>query len=312
MSYNNNLLPDNALQSVEDYLLTLQNRICESLLSFETADKKFITDKWVREAGGGGITRVFENGDVFEKAGVNFSHITGDRLPASATEKRPELAGHKFHALGVSVVIHPYNPYVPTTHLNVRFFLALDKNGNTQWWFGGGFDLTPYYGFIEDAKFWHETAFNACKSFGDDLYHKCKLACDEYFFLKHRNEARGIGGLFFDDFNEMSFDQCFAFMQSVGEHFLKAYIPIVAKRKDTDFGKREKDFQLIRRGRYVEFNLIYDRGTLFGLHSNGRTESIFVSLPLEVCWRYDWQPEPGSAEAKLYTDFLPKKDWLKN
>lgn len=309
MRKNNEPLPENAITLVKEYLLSLQDQICSAVLKFES-NKTFRTDTWVRAEGGGGITKVLENGQVFEKAGVNFSHVQGNELPKTATLKRPELSGFKFHALGVSVVIHPRNPYVPTTHLNVRFFVAENNNGQSHWWFGGGFDLTPYYGFTEDAKFWHHMAFKACESFGNNTYQECKKACDEYFYLKNRNEARGIGGLFFDDYNVKGFANSFSFMQSVGNHFLKAYIPIVEKRKDIQFGAREKEFQRIRRGRYVEFNLIYDRGTLFGLHSNGRTESIFVSLPPEVLWQYDYKPEPGSAEEKLYTDFLPPKNWL--
>jgi coproporphyrinogen III oxidase len=247
---------------------------------------------------------------VFEQAGVNFSHVLGDNLPPSATAQRPELAGRRFEALGVSLVVHPHNPYVPTCHCNVRFFIASKAGAEPVWWFGGGFDLTPYYGFEDDAVHWHKTAKAACDPFGKDYYARFKKWCDEYFYIKHRNEPRGVGGLFFDDLNENDFHHCFGFMQSVGDHLLPAYLPIVQRRKDTPYGKRERDFQCYRRGRYVEFNLVYDRGTLFGLQSGGRTESILMSLPPQVSWRYDWQPEPGSPEAKLYEIFLKPRDWL--
>jgi coproporphyrinogen III oxidase len=247
---------------------------------------------------------------VFEKAGVNFSEVSGNRLPPSATAQRPELAGRGFQALGVSLVIHPRNPYVPTSHANVRFFVAELDGHAPVWWFGGGFDLTPYYGFREDAVQWHRTAWEACAPFGPGVYPRFKRWCDEYFYLKHRNEPRGIGGLFFDDLNEWGFDDCFAFTRSVGDHFPLAYLPIVRRRKDTAFGDREIAFQHYRRGRYVEFNLVYDRGTLFGLQSGGRTESILMSLPPRVSWRYDWQPEPGSPEAELYETFLKPRDWI--
>ncbi|WED43974.1 oxygen-dependent coproporphyrinogen oxidase [Legionella cardiaca] len=302
-------LPSNAIELVKLYLLQLQNNICKTLEELD-GEGKFVEDRWVRPLGGGGITRILNEGKVFAKAGVNFSHVSGEELPASATAHREELAGRRFHALGVSLVIHPDNPYVPTSHANVRFFIA-EKEGNSPvWWFGGGFDLTPYYGFREDCKQWHQTAFAACQPFGAEIYPKFKSWCDRYFYLKHRQEARGIGGLFFDDFNEGGFDNSFALMKSVGDHFIKAYEPIVKRRKEIPYGQQEKDFQLYRRGRYVEFNLVYDRGTLFGLQSGGRTESILMSLPPEVHWKYNWQPEPDSAEAKLYTDFLPAKDWL--
>ena len=302
-------LPENAIDLVKAYLLQLQNNICSAL---ETLDGKetFIQDAWTRPGGGGGLTRVMANGALFAKAGVNFSHVTGHQLPPSATASRPELAGRQFSALGVSLVIHPDNPYVPTTHANVRFFMAEKQNEAPIWWFGGGFDLTPYYGFEEDCKHWHQMASNACQPFGDHIYPHFKSWCDEYFYLKHREEARGIGGLFFDDYNELGFDQSFALTQSIGDHFIKAYAPIVERRKSLAFGPREKDFQLYRRGRYVEFNLVYDRGTLFGLQSGGRTESILMSLPPEVHWNYNWTPEAGSAEARLYTDFLPAQDWM--
>lgn len=302
-------LPGNAIEQVKNYLLELQNSICTHL---ETLDGKahFMTDEWVRPEGGGGRTRVIANGAVFEKGGVNFSHVTGKQLPASATAHRPDLAGRDFTAMGVSLVIHPNNPYIPTTHANVRFFIAEKEGAEPIWWFGGGFDLTPYYGFEEDCKHWHQQCLNACQPFGEGVYPKFKAWCDDYFFLKHRNEARGIGGLFFDDLNEQSFEYSFGLMQSIGNHFTKAYAPIVEKRKDTPFGEREKAFQRYRRGRYVEFNLVYDRGTLFGLQTGGRTESILMSLPPEVTWEYNWHPEPGTEEARLYTDFLPARDWI--
>ncbi len=296
------------IQAVKDYLLRLQDTICSGLAGLD--GKAFSEDSWEREQGGGGRSRVLEEGAVFEKAGVNFSHVHGDRLPASATAARPELAGRSFEALGVSLVIHPRNPYVPTSHANVRFFMAEKPGEPPVWWFGGGYDLTPYYGFEEDCVHWHSVARDACRPFGEDVYPRYKKWCDEYFFLKHRNEPRGIGGLFFDDLNQWGFDQSFAFMQAVGDSYLEAYLPIVEKRLDTPYGERERDFQLYRRGRYVEFNLVYDRGTLFGLQSGGRTESILMSLPPLVKWRYDWRPEPGSAEAALYEVFLKPRDWV--
>lgn len=301
-------LPD--INAVREYLLHLQDSICKGL---ESADGvgKFVEDNWQREAGGGGRTRLMTDGAVFEQGGVNFSEVFGDNLPASATAARPELAGRRFTALGVSLVMHPHSPYVPTSHANVRFFIAEKDGEKPIWWFGGGYDLTPYYGFADDARHWHQTALNACQPFGEDVYPQYKKWCDEYFYLKHRNEARGIGGLFFDDLNEWGFDKSFAFMQAVGSSYLDAYLPIVQKRISMEYGERERDFQLYRRGRYVEFNLVYDRGTLFGLQSGGRTESILMSLPPLVKWRYNWQPEAGSAEAKLYSDFLPPRDWLK-
>ena len=291
------------LNVVSSYFLALQDSICQALE--RAADGGgFKEDRWSRDEGGGGRSRVLADGAVFEKAGVGFSHVSGASLPSSATARRPELAGQPFHALGVSLVIHPRNPYVPTSHLNVRFLTAGDA-----WWFGGGFDLTPYYGFAEDCAHWHRTARAACAPHGAGFYPKFKQWCDEYFFLKHRNEARGIGGLFFDDFNEPGFAASFAFVRSVGDAFLPAYLPIVQRRKHTAYGDRERDFQLYRRGRYVEFNLVCDRGTLFGLQSGGRTESILMSLPPLVAWRYDWKSAPGTPEAKLYTDFLPPRDW---
>ena len=297
------------IAAVKAYLLALQDDICQQLAA-EDGQASFVEDAWQRPAGGGGRTRVLSKGAVFEQAGVNFSHVFGDQLPASATAHRPELAGRTFQAMGVSLVIHPHNPYVPTSHANVRFFIA-EKAGETPvWWFGGGFDLTPYYGNSADCVAWHQTAKTACEPFGADVYPRYKQWCDDYFFLKHRNETRGIGGLFFDDLNEWGFEQSFAFTRSVGNHYIQAYRPIVAKRKATPYGERQRDFQLYRRGRYVEFNLVYDRGTLFGLQSGGRTESILMSLPPLVKWQYAYEPEAGSEEATLYTDFLGKRDWL--
>jgi coproporphyrinogen III oxidase len=304
-------------KAVKEFLLDLQDRICAALEK-EDGATEFQEDAWEREPGenlgGGGRTRVLTEGKVFEQAGVNFSHVSGSNLPASATAHRPELAGRSFEAMGVSLVIHPHNPYVPTSHANVRFFIAEKEGAEPIWWFGGGFDLTPYYPFEEDVLFWHETAKAACEPFGEDAYDKYKKWCDEYFFLKHRNETRGVGGLFFDDLNDMggpnNFEQSFAFMKSVGNHYAEAYCPIVARRKDTPYGERERDFQLYRRGRYVEFNLVFDRGTLFGLQTGGRTESILMSLPPLVKWRYNWSPEPGTPEARLYEDFLRPRNWL--
>ncbi len=305
----NNLLPENAIDLIKTYLLQLQNNICNSLEKLDGRGK-FIEDAWTRTQGGGGLTRIMTHGDVFASAGVNFSHVSGGQLPPSATVSRPELAGRHFSALGVSLVIHPDNPYIPTSHANVRFFVAEKSGAEPVWWFGGGFDLTPYYGFQEDCQHWHQTAKNACQPFGEEIYPHFKAWCDRYFYIKHREEARGIGGLFFDDYNEHGFDHSFALMQSIGDHFLPAYVPIVTRRKAHEFGAQEKAFQLYRRGRYVEFNLVYDRGTLFGLQSGGRTESILMSLPPEVSWKYNWQPEANSAEAKLYTDYLPVRDWV--
>ncbi len=302
-------LPQNAIELVKTYLLQLQTNICKSLEQID-GQGHFIEDAWTRPNGGGGLTRIMNNGCVFSKAGVNFSHVYGEELPASASVNRPELAGCHFSALGVSLVIHADNPYVPTSHANVRFFIAEKDDALPVWWFGGGFDLTPFYGFEEDCQHWHQTAFNACQPFGDDIYPHFKAWCDRYFYIKHRNEARGIGGLFFDDYNEHGFDHSFKLMQSIGDHFIPAYAPIVEHRKTLPFGEREKAFQLYRRGRYVEFNLVYDRGTLFGLQSGGRTESILMSLPPEVNWQYNWQPEAGTAEEKLYSHFLPARDWL--
>jgi coproporphyrinogen III oxidase len=300
-------LPD--IEAVKAYLLELQERICGEL-EREDGGARFREDAWERPQGGGGRSRVLSDGKVFEQAGVNFSQVFGDQLPASATAHRPELAGRHWQAMGVSLVIHPRNPYVPTSHANVRFFIAEKPGAEPIWWFGGGFDLTPYYGFEQDAVHWHCTAHDACVSFGEDVYPRFKKWCDDYFFLKHRNEPRGIGGLFFDDLNEWGFDTCFACRHSVGDHYIRAYRPIVARRKDIPYGERERDFQLYRRGRYVEFNLVYDRGTLFGLQSGGRTESILMSLPPLVKWRYNWHPQPGTPEAKLYEVYLKPRDWL--
>jgi coproporphyrinogen III oxidase len=297
------------VEQVRSYLLDLQDKICSAI---ETADggQSFREDNWTRDAGGGGRSRVLEEGAVFEKAGINFSHVFGDQLPPSATASRPELAGRTYQAMGVSLVIHPRNPYVPTTHANVRFFIAEKDNAEPVWWFGGGFDLTPYYGFEEDAVHWHRLAKEACTPFGEDTYPHYKQWCDDYFYIKHRAEPRGIGGLFFDDLNEGGFVRCCSLMISVGNHFLPAYLPIVERRKDLAWGERERDFQAYRRGRYVEFNLVYDRGTLFGLQSGGRTEAILMSLPPQVSWRYDWHPEPGTPEAELYAVYLKPRDWL--
>ena len=297
------------LKAVKSYLLNLQDTISDGLAAVD-GEKDFQQEEWQHENGGGGRTRVLSDGAVFEQAGINFSHVYGDSLPASATAHRPELAGRSFQAMGVSLVIHPYNPYVPTSHANVRFFIAEKQGADPVWWFGGGFDLTPYYPFREDVIHWHQVSKAACDPFGEQVYARYKKWCDEYFFLKHRNETRGVGGLFFDDLNEGGFDHCFAFMRSVGDHYLPAYQPIVAKRKDTPYGERERDFQLYRRGRYVEYNLVYDRGTLFGLQSGGRTESILMSLPPLVKWRYNWKPESGTPEADLYDNYLQPADWL--
>jgi coproporphyrinogen III oxidase len=292
------------LSAVREYLLDLQDRVCAALEETDGATR-FVEDAWVREAGGGGRTRVLTDGPVLERAGVGFSHVHGPSLPAAATKRHPELAGVPFHAMGVSLVIHPRNPHVPTTHANVRYFEA-----GSVFWFGGGFDLTPYYAVEEDVVHWHRTARDACAPFGPDVYPRLKKACDEYFFLTHRHEPRGVGGLFFDDLNEGGFERSFALMKSVGDHVLPAYMPIVARRKDTPWGERERAFQLYRRGRYVEFNLLIDRGTLFGLQSDGRTESILMSLPPLCSWRYAYAPEPGSPEARLTEHFLVPRDWL--
>lgn len=296
-------------EAVKAYLMALQDKICADL-SQADGGTEFKQDQWVREEGGGGRSRVIENGNIFEKGGVNFSHVSGAAMPASATAHRPELAGRSFEAMGVSLVIHPRNPYVPTSHANVRFFIAEKEGAEPVWWFGGGYDLTPYYGDEEDCRQWHQTAKDACDPFGEDVYPRYKKWCDDYFYLKHRDEARGVGGLFFDDLNEWGFEKSFAFMQAVGDSYSKAYVPIVERRKDQPYGEREREFQLYRRGRYVEFNLVWDRGTLFGLQTGGRTESILMSMPPLVRWEYDYQPEPGSAEAELTEKFLPHRDWL--
>ncbi|BCX88333.1 coproporphyrinogen III oxidase [Methylomarinovum tepidoasis] len=297
------------LAAVKAYLLQLQDTICHSLESAEPV-ARFQEDRWEYEHGeGGGRTRVIADGETFEKGGVNFSHVVGERLPAAATAHRPELAGRRFQAVGVSLVIHPCNPYVPTSHANVRFFLAEKDGAEPVWWFGGGFDLTPYYPFREDVIHWHQVAREACEPFGADVYPRFKRWCDEYFYLKHRGETRGVGGLFFDDLNEWGFERCFAFLRAVGDRYIPAYLPIVERRKDLPYGEREREFQAYRRGRYVEFNLIYDRGTIFGLQSGGRTESILMSLPPVAKWGYNWRPPEGSKEAELY-DYLRPRDWL--
>ena len=295
-------------ENVKTYLLNLQESICESLSAID--GKPFIRDSWQRAEGGGGVSRVLEGGAVIEKGGVNFSEVFGNKLPGSATAHRPQLAGAPWQAMGVSLVIHPRNPYAPTSHMNVRFFIARPEQGAQIWWFGGGFDLTPYYGFDEDCRHWHQTAQTALAPFGEDVHARYKQWCDDYFFLKHRNEHRGVGGVFFDDLNEGSFDRCFTLTQAVGNAYLPAYTPILQKRQAMPYGERERDFQLYRRGRYVEFNLVWDRGTLFGLQSGGRTEAILMSLPPEVRFRYDWAPEPGSPEAQLYSRYLKPQDWL--
>ena len=297
------------IDAVYTYLLALQDRLCTALAALD-GRAAFIEDAWTRSTGGGGRTRVLSEGGVFEQAGVNFSDVSGDALPPAATAKRPELNGCAFRAMGVSLVVHPHNPYVPSAHANVRFFVATKPQADPVFWFGGGFDLTPYYGFEEDAVHWHRTAQQACSPFGREVYPQYKQWCDEYFYLAHRDEQRGIGGLFFDDLNEWGFARSFAFMQSVGDHFLPAFAPIAARRRDLPYGERERDFQLYRRGRYVEFNLVYDRGTLFGLQTGGRTESILMSLPPNVRFRYNWQPAAGTPEAELYTRFLKPRAWL--
>jgi len=299
------------IEQVKKYLVQLQESICSDLESLD-GQAIFEKDHWSKENGNGsGITSVICDGDVFEKGGVNFSIVHGNKMPKSASTLRPELEGRKYTALGVSLVLHPENPYIPTTHSNVRFFVAEEPGKEPIWWFGGGFDLTPFYGFDEDAVHWHKTAKKACLPFGEKVYSKYKKWCDDYFYLEHRDEQRGIGGLFFDDLNEGGFDRCFEFMKSVGDHFSEAYLPIVIKRKDTPYGKKERNFQLYRRGRYVEFNLIYDRGTLFGLQSGGRTESILISMPPKVKWSYQFQVEKDSEEEKLYNHYLKPKEWIK-
>lgn len=291
---------------VKAYLLSLQKSACDAFHA-EDGQGEFIKDEWSRELGGGGLSCVYKGGQVFESLGVNFSHVYGDSLPKAATAIRPELTGCKFEAMGVSIVSHPYNPYVATAHANVRFFMATKEGQLPIWWFGGGFDLTPYYGFVEDVVHFHQMAYNAC---GKERYRSFKKQADEYFYLKHRDEPRGVGGVFFDDYNTGDFEKDFSFMRSVGDHFLKAYVPLVYRRKGHVYGECEREFQLYRRGRYVEFNLVYDRGTHFGLQSGGRTESILMSLPAMVTWKYNWSPEPGTPEAELYEIFLKPKDWL--
>ena len=302
-------MQDTDIQSVESYLQALQDRITAELEKLD-GKQRFQHDVWNRAEGGGGDSRVLQNGGIFEQAGINFSRVNGLTLPPSATAHRPELAGRNWLAMGVSLVLHPRNPYVPTTHMNLRFFSAAKQNDQPVWWFGGGFDLTPYYGFEEDARHWHRTAKTACEAFGSEVYTRFKKWCDDYFYIRHRGEARGIGGLFFDDLNAWGFERSFAFVRSVGDHFLPAYLPILEKRNSTPYGQRQRDFQLYRRGRYVEFNLVYDRGTLFGLQSGGRTESILMSMPPQARWEYGYEPEKGSAEAELYEKFLPPRDWL--
>jgi coproporphyrinogen III oxidase len=298
------------LAAVKNYLLTLQERIVTRLSAID--GQPFRSDAWQRPEGGGGLSCLIEEGGVFERAGVNFSHVMGANLPGSATAARPHLAGRRWDAVGLSLVLHPRNPYAPTVHMNVRFFVAhaAEDAQETDWWFGGGMDLTPYYGFEEDAVHFHAQCREALRPYGAERYPRYKQWCDEYFYLKHRREPRGIGGIFYDDVNTPDFATCFALERSVGDAFLGAYVPILERRRGIPFGERERDWQAYRRGRYVEFNLVWDRGTLFGLQSGGRTESILMSLPPLVRWRYDWQPAPGSAEAKLYSDFLIAKDWL--
>ncbi|MGL4475613.1 MAG: oxygen-dependent coproporphyrinogen oxidase [Shewanella sp.] len=297
------------IQAVKAFLLSLQQQICQGLEQLD-GQAQFMADSWQRAEGGGGSSRVLTDGAVFEQAGVNFSHVTGAAMPASATAHRPELAGRSFEAMGVSLVIHPRNPYIPTTHANVRFFIATKADAEPVWWFGGGFDLTPYYAFLDDVIEWHQAAKTICDPFGAETYTKYKTWCDEYFYLPHRQETRGVGGLFFDDLNQGGFDDSFAFMQAVGNGFLPAYASLVERRKHTPYGEAQRDFQLYRRGRYVEFNLVYDRGTLFGLQTGGRTESILMSMPPLVRWQYNYQPAEGSPEAELYRDFLTPRNWL--
>ena len=297
----------NQIDEVSNFLTDLQKSIIKMICTFD--EKKFLEDKWKREEGGGGLTCLLENGNIFDKVGVNFSDILGDKLPAAATNIRPELLGRNYRAMGVSVVSHPKNPHVPTVHLNVRLFVAFSNNSKPIWWFGGGFDMTPYYGYEEDAIYWHKTAHDICESYGKNIYSEYKKNCDEYFFIKHRKEPRGIGGIFFDDLNIWEFDKCFDFIKAVGNGFISAYSPIIKKRLNTPYDEKQKDFQLYRRGRYVEFNLVYDRGTLFGLQSNGRTESILMSMPPIVKWDYNHKIDIGSKEEKLYRDFLVPKKW---
>lgn len=298
------------VEVIKDYFTDLQQRIVAGLEQLDGGKVAFLRDSWQRAEGGGGLSCVIENGALFERGGVNFSHVQGAALPPSATAVRPELAGRHFEAMGVSLVLHPRNPYVPTVHMNVRFFIAYKEGAEPVWWFGGGMDLTPYYGFEEDAVHFHRTCQQALQPFGEQWYPEFKQWCDRYFFLKHRNEARGVGGIFFDDFNSLPFEQCFALTRSVGDHFLLAYQPIVARRRELPYGETQRDWQAFRRGRYVEFNLVWDRGTLFGLQSGGRTESILMSMPPVVKWRYNWQPEPNTPEADLLHAFLPERQWV--
>ncbi len=293
---------------IKQYFVGLQDNIVARLEKLD--GKSFRSDAWTRQQGGGGVSKLIEEGNLLERGGVNFSHVFGDKLPASASAARPEIAGRSFEAMGVSLVLHPRNPYVPTVHMNVRFFVAKKPDAEPVWWFGGGMDLTPYYGFEEDCVHFHTMCKRALDPFGEETYQQYKAWCDRYFYLKHRNEPRGIGGVFFDDLSSPDLATCFALTRSVGDHFLQAYEPIVSRRRDHDYGERERDFQAYRRGRYVEFNLVYDRGTLFGLQSGGRTESILMSLPPIVKWRYDWKPAAGSSEARLYEIFLTGKDWV--
>ena len=298
---------------VKTHLLDLQSRIVTALEQID--GKTFIIDNWQRPKdtgpiSGGGISRILEEGNVLERAGVGFSHVAGSSLPPTAAANRPEIAGRSWEAMGVSLVLHPRNPYAPTSHMNVRFFAATKEGEEPVWWFGGGMDLTQYYGFEEDVRHFHRTCRDALAPFGADLHPRFKKWCDEYFYLKHRKEPRGAGGIFFDDFHELGFEHCFAMIKSVGDHFIDAYLPLLQRRKDMPYGERERDFQAYRRGRYVEFNLVFDRGTLFGLQSGGRTESILMSMPPVVKWRYDWTPEPGTPEAQLYSDFLTPRDWV--
>jgi coproporphyrinogen III oxidase len=294
--------------SVKNYLSNLQVKIIEAIQLVD--GKNFLIDSWQRKEDGAGTTAILEDGNIFERAGIGFSHVTGTKLPKTATNAHPEVENRKWEAMGISLVFHPHNPFIPTVHMNVRFFIASKNKETDIWWFGGGIDLTPYYGFKEDVIHFHQTIKNSLDTFDDNLYPKFKKNCDEYFLLKHRNEPRGVGGIFFDDFNENNFEYCFQLIQSVGNNLTKAYLPIIQKRKETKFTKKEKDFQLYRRSRYVEFNLLQDRGTLFGIQSNGRVESILMSMPPLVKWSYDWKPEKGSAEEKLYTDFLIPKNWV--
>jgi coproporphyrinogen III oxidase len=293
-------------RAVHEYFASLQGSIVGALEALD--GKPFRRDSWQRPEGGGGVTRILEDGNLFERAGVNFSHVQGNQLPPSATASRPQLAGQPWEAMGVSLVLHPRNPYCPTVHLNVRYFTTQEESA--AWWFGGGMDLTPYYGFEKDARHFHAICKKALDQVGADYYPRFKRWCDEYFYLKHRGEPRGIGGIFFDDLADGGFDKSFALVRSVGDHFVTAYAPILERRRDMNFGERERSFQAYRRGRYIEFNLVYDRGTLFGLQSGGRTESILMSFPPAANWRYDWKPEPGSPEDKLYADFLKPRDWI--